>query len=404
MREYPYLHCSGRRLNLKGLGVTQQKHLSHQAKLLFEGVKKLKRVNQRQFARQVFSRSVATAMTLLAELSIGSNHPSAHYLDPKATDTADLFLFLDELFDSLNTSQIAVHPVKEANAECVACNFLLNIFAFQLPQSMPIYSTPETLDCNNPPDFATTNVAGVVAKAKKMLAQVECPNCRGILESSDDRRHNIIIKRREYVMGARHLSRPFTQFFKAFRHMANVIFFLLPKFVTSYGIRKKIIDHLRTEEDIGHVFCAEHQENTYLMHKNVFSERIQKAHSGNAASSVFGTPSSILRERTAIVDWAMEILKTGESLQKEEQQRLRLKDKKEQERLRFEEKEEHKQEQDRRHRELIETLAIRDEQLEARLNQKMETSLQAVNQKGIRAGKKTLRASHRRGQQFRGEF
>ncbi|KAH1019021.1 hypothetical protein HUJ05_006686 [Dendroctonus ponderosae] len=39
------------------------------------------------------------------------------------------------------------------------------------------------------------------------------------------------------------------------------------------------------------------------------------------------------------------------------------------------------EEQDRRHRELIETLAIRDEQLEARLNQRMETSLQAVNQK-----------------------
>uniref|UniRef100_A0AAR5PDB6 Ig-like domain-containing protein n=1 Tax=Dendroctonus ponderosae TaxID=77166 RepID=A0AAR5PDB6_DENPD len=48
-----------------------------------------------------------------------------------------------------------------------------------------------------------------------------------------------------------------------------------------------------------------------------------------------------------------------------------------------------KEEQDRRHRELIETLTIRDEQLEARLNQKMETSLQAVNQKV---------------QQFRGEF
>uniref|UniRef100_A0AAR5P3G2 THAP9-like helix-turn-helix domain-containing protein n=1 Tax=Dendroctonus ponderosae TaxID=77166 RepID=A0AAR5P3G2_DENPD len=38
----------GRRLNLNGLGVTQQKHLSHQAKILYEGVKKLKRAIQRQ--------------------------------------------------------------------------------------------------------------------------------------------------------------------------------------------------------------------------------------------------------------------------------------------------------------------------------------------------------------------
>ncbi|KAH1008991.1 hypothetical protein HUJ04_001420 [Dendroctonus ponderosae] len=45
------------------------------------------------------------------------------------------------------------------------------------------------------------------------------------------------------------------------------------------------------------------------------SKGFQEAHSGNAASSVFGTPSSILRERTAIVDWAMEIPKNGESSQ-----------------------------------------------------------------------------------------
>ncbi|KAH1021895.1 hypothetical protein HUJ04_011379 [Dendroctonus ponderosae] len=76
--------------------------------------------------------------------------------------------------------------------------------------------------------------------------------------------------------------------------------------------------------------------------------------------------------------------------QKEEQERLQVEGKKEQERLRFEEKEEQKQEQDRRHRELIETLAIRDEQLEARLNQKMETSLQAVNQKVLELKRKLL--------------
>ncbi|KAH1019341.1 hypothetical protein HUJ04_009176 [Dendroctonus ponderosae] len=41
----------GRRLNLNGLGVTQQKHLSHQAKILYEGVKKLKRAIQRQMKK-----------------------------------------------------------------------------------------------------------------------------------------------------------------------------------------------------------------------------------------------------------------------------------------------------------------------------------------------------------------
>ncbi|KAH1028113.1 hypothetical protein HUJ05_001507 [Dendroctonus ponderosae] len=43
-----HLQGGGRRLNLKGLGVTQQKHLSHQANILYEGVKKLKRAFQRQ--------------------------------------------------------------------------------------------------------------------------------------------------------------------------------------------------------------------------------------------------------------------------------------------------------------------------------------------------------------------
>ncbi|KAH1006075.1 hypothetical protein HUJ04_006953 [Dendroctonus ponderosae] len=62
---------------------------------------------------QVFSRSVATAMKIKALTSIHLDPSNAQYLDPKASETAHLFLFLDELFDSLNGSQTSVVLGKE---------------------------------------------------------------------------------------------------------------------------------------------------------------------------------------------------------------------------------------------------------------------------------------------------
>ncbi|KAH1021729.1 hypothetical protein HUJ04_011213 [Dendroctonus ponderosae] len=63
----------------------------------------------------MFSRTVASAMKVNAKwarMSVDLNQSSAYYLDPKAIETADLFVFLDELSDSLNGNQIAVHPGK----------------------------------------------------------------------------------------------------------------------------------------------------------------------------------------------------------------------------------------------------------------------------------------------------
>uniref|UniRef100_A0AAR5Q909 THAP-type domain-containing protein n=1 Tax=Dendroctonus ponderosae TaxID=77166 RepID=A0AAR5Q909_DENPD len=352
---------------------------------------KLKKMSVKH-CTEVFSRTVACAMQFRAVASTGLNQSSDHYLDPKATDTAHLFLFLDELFDSLNGSQIPVYPRKPlrgvvtrksrhvsfwvsvalpllksmsfsnstvtpsiknlvftlrgflyiwnhlrgknfryfnprsfhkspleylfscirshdatntrpncsefmssaksllingfVSSHCLGDNcepddsvrVLANFKSFVETRSVPLstehfqvpiatYSTPEALVCNNPLDFATPYLAGVVAK--KFSPQVACSNCRKIMESLADDPHNILIKHREYIMreGPSSLFTS-TKFFAAYRHIANVIFFLIPKFITSYGIRKKIIDHLRTEVDIGYVFCAEHhEENTYLMYK-----------------------------------------------------------------------------------------------------------------------------------------
>lgn len=46
---------------------------------------------------QVFSHTVATAMKARAKVSLELSPSSKNYLDPKASDTADLFLFFDKL-------------------------------------------------------------------------------------------------------------------------------------------------------------------------------------------------------------------------------------------------------------------------------------------------------------------
>ncbi|KAH1028532.1 hypothetical protein HUJ05_001884 [Dendroctonus ponderosae] len=65
------------------------------------------------------------------------------------------------------------------------------------------------------------------------------------------------------------------------------------------------------------------EENIYMRQPFGFRDKDNPdyvSHSGNPASSDFGTPSLMLRERTAIVYWAMEIPKNGESLQVTEDQ------------------------------------------------------------------------------------
>lgn len=62
---------------------------------------------------QVFSRSVALNMRFKAEVSKELSKDSIFYLDPSATDTADLLLFFDQLFDSVNGSSLVSPAGKE---------------------------------------------------------------------------------------------------------------------------------------------------------------------------------------------------------------------------------------------------------------------------------------------------
>jgi hypothetical protein len=58
---------------------------------------------------QVFSHTVATAMNVAARTSVELSPDSEFYLDPKA----DLLMFFDRLFDSINGTLLYPLPGKE---------------------------------------------------------------------------------------------------------------------------------------------------------------------------------------------------------------------------------------------------------------------------------------------------
>lgn len=72
---------------------------------------KIKRIKVKM-ATQVFSRTVATAMYSRALVSKELPTTSDFYLDPNASDTADVLLFFDKLFDSVNSNGIYSPPEK----------------------------------------------------------------------------------------------------------------------------------------------------------------------------------------------------------------------------------------------------------------------------------------------------
>jgi hypothetical protein len=68
---------------------------------------------------QVFSHTVGTDMHVAARISSELTPESEFYLTPKAVDTADLLLFFDKLFDSVNGSAQLPPPGKNLKpAEC----------------------------------------------------------------------------------------------------------------------------------------------------------------------------------------------------------------------------------------------------------------------------------------------
>lgn len=92
---------------------------------------------------QVFSHTVATAMHVAAKLSSELSSESEYYLDPKAVDTADLLLFFDKLFDSVNG--FSVHPSPGKELRTVVTNKSQHILFWQscIPvlNSMYFYSS-----------------------------------------------------------------------------------------------------------------------------------------------------------------------------------------------------------------------------------------------------------------------
>ncbi|CAH1383591.1 unnamed protein product [Tenebrio molitor] len=73
-----------------------------------EKIRKMKVKN----CTQVFSHTVGTAMHVAARISSELTPESEFYLTPKAVHTADLLLFFDKLFDSVNGSAHLLSPGK----------------------------------------------------------------------------------------------------------------------------------------------------------------------------------------------------------------------------------------------------------------------------------------------------
>ncbi|XP_049817860.1 uncharacterized protein LOC126264344 [Aethina tumida] len=83
---------------------------------------------------QVFSSTVATALKIRAEISKELTPTSQYFVSPKATETADLLLFFDQLFDSVNGSAINSHVGKDLRS---VVTFKSKDFMFW-QQSLPI--------------------------------------------------------------------------------------------------------------------------------------------------------------------------------------------------------------------------------------------------------------------------
>jgi hypothetical protein len=101
---------------------------------------------------QVFSHTVATAMKARAMISQDLSSSSEFYLNPKASDTADLFLFFDQLFDSCNGNLMSPPPGKELRG--VVKKESKHVSLWQ--DSISILKTMSFVDQNNPSKSVVT--------------------------------------------------------------------------------------------------------------------------------------------------------------------------------------------------------------------------------------------------------
>jgi hypothetical protein len=95
---------------------------------------------------QVFSRTLATAMKVRAMTSIDLDPSSEFYLKPQASHTADLFLFFDQQFDSVNGNHLKPPPEMELRGVVTQQSRHVSIWTSAIPILNSIYF----VNSNNP--------------------------------------------------------------------------------------------------------------------------------------------------------------------------------------------------------------------------------------------------------------
>ncbi|KAK9752940.1 hypothetical protein QE152_g3808 [Popillia japonica] len=127
-------------------------------------------------ATQVFSRTVATAMYTRA--SVGTDLPvtSNYYLDPKACDTADVLMFFDTLFDSVNGNNLYAPPGKPLRSAVTENSGHVSFWQSSIPilQSMYFIQTNRSREIRIPSlRNWIFSLRGFIYLSKKLLPTVK---------------------------------------------------------------------------------------------------------------------------------------------------------------------------------------------------------------------------------------
>ncbi|VEN38885.1 unnamed protein product, partial [Callosobruchus maculatus] len=104
-------------------------------------------------------------------------------------------------------------------------------------------------------DLATPYVAGFILH--KIFLKLECSACRNLMMTEDDLFRNKLIKLRQFSNCR--LKHPSTQFSKALERITNLVFKVLPLYISSFNLKQKIFDYI-SGIDLTLIFCTEHRD------------------------------------------------------------------------------------------------------------------------------------------------
>ncbi|KAF2891047.1 hypothetical protein ILUMI_15126 [Ignelater luminosus] len=230
-------------------------------------------------ASQVFSQRVAAGMKCMSRL--GAVAPHECTIDPEASQTAELLLFFDKLFDSVNGHDVRPqvgkelrHGVRNINPTCNSFVFSfksLLINNFLSPHSAGsncqaedgsagVLDTFKTFVTENaeisfmPPEVRTpifqsssilrkssllgqwtqAYVAGYVA-SKIFIKTKSCLQCRNLLISTNLSCDELIVSR-SYYPGL--LKTPSANFMKCFKSILHKITEAIPETIVLYGVKR----------------------------------------------------------------------------------------------------------------------------------------------------------------------